>query len=144
MPSVTELKSELERIIETGERACVAGDLKTADAAIEQANRVRSELREAERNDALKNIGRRTFHGPTLADALLDQGFSLKSHPHVTVPQEAALGVQFKAGSVDGGVDGTEIVDEFVARPLGVDTHIHPPAIAEAAGGGRRDRSSLL
>lgn len=77
----------------------------------------------ARRDDAIRSIGgiRRTDEGPDLASALLKAGYDRKAHPHVTVHQSAALGVALKSASVDGGLDGTEIVDEYVAPSLGLD-----------------------
>jgi hypothetical protein len=133
--NITEMKAQLNDAIAEGLKAGRVGDDAAVMAAGERAERLFMRVKEAERADALRGIGRQTFHGADLASTLLEAGFDLKRRPNVTVPIAAALGVQFKTGSVDGGVDGTEIVDEFTAPALGLDeryvyTHVRVQQVA--------------
>jgi hypothetical protein len=127
--TIQQIKTELKTIVDAGLEAGVRRDSVALKAADEAATGLYAELKTAERHEAIGRIGGiQTFDvGPDLATALLDAGFDRKGHPSVTVAQHFALGVQFKAGSVDGAIDGTEVPDRFVAPGLGLDSrYLYP------------------
>jgi hypothetical protein len=125
MRTAEAIRSELRTAVDAGLRASNGGNGNEADRLLAKAESLHSELRNLEHDERVRTIGGVQYidagAGPDLAGALLRAGFDRKTHPQVTVEQHHALGVRFKSGSVDGGVDGTEIEDVFVAPLLGSD-----------------------
>jgi hypothetical protein len=124
MRSATLIQRELSEVVEAGIKACNDRDAVRSKRLEDQALRLHTELKDARREQAIRSIGSdtgATVQEPTLGDALLKAGFDRVTHPAVAVPQRHALGVDFKAGSVDGGIDGDEIEDVFISPLLGVD-----------------------
>jgi hypothetical protein len=129
--TIQQIKSELKAVIDEGLEAGNRGDAAAVKSADEECTRLVAELKTAERERSIRNIGLETYDvgGHGLAQALLDAGWDRKTHPSVTVDQHYALGVRFKTGGVDGGIDGTEVVDQFVAPLLGADQRFIYPHV---------------
>jgi hypothetical protein len=124
--------------------------MRTASEIHQAAVALGEELRNLEHDRAVKSIGagsyipgRSALADPmsfgSLADALIDGGFRLKSSPSVTVDNRYAL--EFKAGSLDGGSDIEDAVpSRFTAPGLGLDArYVYPhlatqPVEADATG----------
>ena len=129
MPTATALRAELDQTISLARAAFAAGDNSTGDKLVLKAEALNDDYRTARRDDAIRHIGgvHMTSEGPDLAGELLRAGYDRVAQSRVTVDQSFALGLHLKSASVDGGVDGTEIVDEYVAPTLGLDTrYLYP------------------
>jgi hypothetical protein len=140
--TIGQIKAALSLACDQGIAAGERGDAAAVRTADEEATALYAELKTAERERAIRNIGRVTYNvgGYDLATALLDAGWDRKTRPSVTIDQRFALGVELKAGSVDGGIAGDEVEDRYLAPTLGLDArYLYPrlrsqPVAADATG----------
>jgi hypothetical protein len=147
--NIVQLKAQLKRIIdeglELGDRADRENRSLTAAESLRlkevegQAEGLYRRVRDAEREQAIRSLGRGDFTwspeiggGAGLADALLQAGFGLKSQPSATVPIDHVL--RLKTGSLDGGSNIEDAVPyRYVAPPLGLDARYLFPRIPTQA-----------
>jgi hypothetical protein len=132
--TIPELKAAFNAAVEDIDREEAAG--RPIRHLLDTAEKLYKELRGAQRDQAIRSIGRDAFSewspeigtGSDLGSALLGAGFNLKSQPNATVDYRYAL--QMKAGSLDGGSDIQDAVPlRFTPAPLGLDARYLFPRI---------------
>jgi hypothetical protein len=145
MRSIEDMKLELGAVIDRGLQLGGKHDRTAAEdmefASIEATStRLATEIRAVEREAAIRSMGPTgpqrfemgAVPGTSLADTTLDAGWNRKTRTSVTVDSAVAL----KTGSVNGGVDGTEIAFGFTAPLLGGDSrYLYPHMSTQAVAG---------
>ena len=126
MKTTDNLRADLRHTLDL---AHAASDPATQDSLIAAAEALQAQLRTAERDDTIRNIGVTgtvVNDGETFASAILAEGWSLKGENRVMVDQEHAL--RLKTGSIDEGSSIEDAVPtRYVAAGLGLDLrHIFP------------------
>jgi hypothetical protein len=134
--NITEMKAQLNDAIAEGLKAGRVGDDAAVMAAGERAERLFLRVKDAERNNALMNIGRETFRtgDSPLLKAMEVQSFNVHGQPRVKVDALEALGM--KTGAFDGTIGEDTLPQVVPAPPLGADQrflYLHFPTTAVGA-----------
>jgi hypothetical protein len=136
MRSIEQLKQELREVVAHGlalgnQRRSPQRDLAIAETEL-KAERLLIEVRDAERNQALRTIG--AFTDDTVGQsaspllvAMKAQDFSVVERPRVKVEALQALGL--KSGSFDGTVGVDTLAQVVPAPPLGADQRFLYPRL---------------